>query len=93
MPGVVTHALPLQQPLEHDCAVQTHCPPLHARPAAHATHAPPPVPHALFPDVWQTPLMSQHPVGHVVGLHTHLPCGLQSCVGWHMVQVPPPTPQ
>ena len=41
-----THALPLQQPLEHDAASQTHAPAaLHAWPLAHPPHVAPAVPH------------------------------------------------
>ncbi len=41
---------PLQQPLEHEVAVQTHCPVvvLHCWPAAHAAQAAPLAPHELF---------------------------------------------
>jgi hypothetical protein len=45
--------LPLQQPPEHEVALQTHWPVLvlHACPVPHAAHAAPPTPHsALFCD-------------------------------------------
>ncbi len=48
----------------------------------HATHDSPPKPHAaLVSPFWQFPLVSQHPLGHVVGPHT-----AQTCDS-------PPTPQ
>ena len=41
------HALPLQQPLGHEVASQTHCPvlALHSCPAEQALQVAPPVPH------------------------------------------------
>ena len=49
-------APPEQAPSVHDC------------PAEHATHAAPPVPQlAVAPLAWHVPVVSQHPVWHVVG--------------------------
>jgi len=38
-------------------------------------------------------LASQHPLGQLLGVQVHLPCGLQSWVAWHVVQTAPPVPQ
>lgn len=67
---VVTQLVPWQQPPAHDAALHAHTPATHACPAEHVPHARPPPPHAA-PDVpvWQVPVASQHPVGHVVELH------------------------
>ena len=43
-----TQALPLQQPLGHDVASQTHCPFLHSCPAPHPPQVAPAVPHEPF---------------------------------------------
>jgi hypothetical protein len=80
MPGVVTQTLPLQQPFGQDCALQTHCPPLHARPVPHVIQALPAAPQLVLLAVWQTPLPSQQPSGQDCGVQTHLPCALHSCV-------------
>jgi hypothetical protein len=70
-----SHVLPLQQPFGQEVASHVHAPATHSWPGdAHAAHATPPVPQVWFPDVWQTPLLSQQPFGHVVALHeTQLP--------------------
>jgi hypothetical protein len=67
----------------------------HASPGGHAVHATPPLPHAveLLP-VWQTPVESQQPVGHVDALHVvtlHAP-PLQLSPTGHDVQALPPVP-
>lgn len=58
-----------QQPVEQFCGVHfaTHAPPEHVSVALHAWHEPPPVPQAVVDAVWQTPLLSQHPLAHEVG--------------------------
>jgi hypothetical protein len=56
-----THVLPLQQPIGHDVASQTHCPlGLHSSPVGHAWQAAPPAP--------QTFALSAEKVTHVVPL-------------------------
>jgi hypothetical protein len=71
---------PLQQPLGHEVASQTHWPVvlLHSWPAAHAPHAAPPLPHDVFDSdayVSQAPLGPplQQPAGHVSASHVHVP--------------------
>jgi hypothetical protein len=73
--AAVTHTPALvQQPSLHEVASQTHTPAaLHSWPAAHPTHAFPPAPQAVVDDVTHAPVESQHPFGHVVGLHAHCP--------------------
>lgn len=63
---------PLQQPLVHDVESHTQPVPLHRCPAAHAVHAPPPIPHAdtLWP-LEQVVALLQQPLEHEVGVHTH----------------------
>jgi hypothetical protein len=43
-----THVLPLQQPLGHVVPLQTHTPPLHSCPVAHAEQLAPSVPQEPF---------------------------------------------
>ncbi len=73
---------PLQQPLGHEIASQTHRPlPLHSCPAAHAPHAAPPVPQELLDsDTYGSlvPLPVQQPPGHEVASQTHSPLPLHS---------------
>jgi len=88
------HELPLQQPLGHDAASQTHCPlPLHACPAAHPAQAAPPLPHelldSLLSDSHVPPL--QQP-GHDVPPHEHAPPA-HACPEEHAAHAAPPIPQ
>jgi hypothetical protein len=87
-----THVFPLQQPLGQDPGLHTHEPPAQVCPAVHVTHAAPPVPQVAVPEVWHWPLESQHPDGHDVASHTHLPCVPHSWLAAHVVHTPPPTP-
>jgi hypothetical protein len=76
VPG--SHVLPLQHPVGHDVASQTHCPPAHRWPEAHAG----PLPHAQPPVASQPSLVTAlHPV------QTHAP-PTQSRPGGH--GAPPP---
>jgi len=59
---------------------------------AHATHAAPPVPQVVLPEVWHWPFVSQQPDGQDVASQTHLPCALQSCLVAQLAHVPPPRP-
>jgi hypothetical protein len=68
-----TQVAPLQQPPVHELALQTHAPFVHAEPMPHATHALPPVPQVFGPEVWQCPIVSQQPFGHVLALHGAAP--------------------
>ena len=73
-----THVVPLQQPPGHEVGSHTQAPVAlsHSCPAAHATHAAPGTPHALFvciPGVTHEPLAVQHPPSHELALHTHWP--------------------
>jgi hypothetical protein len=97
MPPPTTHVVvPLQQPLTaaHEVCVHVHWPALQASPLLHCLQATPPVPHAaVVPASWQTPFASQQPLGHEVGVHAHLPCGVHSCLAAHALQTPPAAPQ
>ena len=73
-----TQVEPLQQPFGQDVGLHTQAPVAvsHACPAAHATHAAPATPHALFvcdPGTTHAPLAVQHPPSHELALHTHRP--------------------
>jgi hypothetical protein len=64
--------LPL--PLLLELAPPEHAPSVHDCPAEQPTQAAPPVPQlAAAPLVWHVPVMSQHPVWHVVGEHPASP--------------------
>ena len=68
----------VQQPLGHDCALQTHWPAvLHVCPLGHAAHNAPPVPHELGPICAaygsHLPAAVQQPVGQVLASHTQVP--------------------
>jgi hypothetical protein len=72
---------PLQQPLGHDAASQTHLPrdPLHSCPVPHVPQATPPFPQVVaVSPVWQWPVESQQPFGQVFASQTHFPCELHS---------------
>jgi hypothetical protein len=87
-----------QQPLGHvskEHVAPWHCPPTHASPDGHDAHAFPPEPQSfnVIP-VWQAPVASQQPVGHVVALHEellHIPA-LQLSPDGHAVHAAPPLP-
>ena len=90
--------LPLQQPVGHDTASQTHWPVvvLHSCPEPHEPHAAPPVPHELLvsdPYGWHVPLDVQQPVGHEVASQTQLPLPLlHSSPVAHALQAAPDAP-
>jgi hypothetical protein len=78
----VSHAPALvQQPVVQP-APHAQLPAVQACPTPHAAQATPPVPHApaVVPS-WQTPLSSQHPAAHVVGLHVAPSATPASCGG------------
>ena len=71
-----THVLPLQQPLGHELALQTHWPVvvLHVWPALQAPHAAPAAPQELLDSeayASQVPLDVQQPLGQEVASQTH----------------------
>jgi hypothetical protein len=73
-----THVVPTQQPVGHEVASQTHAPVAMSQPcpAAHVVHIAPPMPHAApdcIPGATHTPSVEQHPLGHVLALHTQWP--------------------
>lgn len=73
----VMQVLPLQQPVGHEVASQTHCPVvvLHSRPVGHAAHVAPPLPHEPFDSpegASHVPPAVQQPL-QVVPLHVHAP--------------------
>jgi hypothetical protein len=74
--------------------VHTHIPcALHCWVLSHCAQSAPPIPHVVLLDVWQWPLVSQHPLGHEFLSQTHAPWGLHS---WSLAQTehrPPLTPQ
>jgi hypothetical protein len=91
--------LPLQHPLGHDVASQTHCPVavLHSWPEGQPAQVAPPVPQeVLDSDAYasQVPAAVQHPFGHELALHTHRPVEvLHVCPVAHAAQAAPPAPQ
>jgi hypothetical protein len=87
--------LPLQQPLGHEVASQTHLPvlALHSWPDPQAAQATPALPQlALTSVVMQLPLGSQQPLGHEVASQTHLPWELHSWLAGHVAHVAPLDP-
>lgn len=74
---VGTHVLPLQQPVAHEVASQTHRPAvLHSWPVAHVAHAAPAVPHDALdcdPKGTHAPVAEQQPLGQVFASHPHDP--------------------
>ena len=80
------HVFPLQQPVGHDVALQTHLPAEHAWPLAQAEHAAPAAPQLAADGVWHLPSASQQPLGHEVASQTHLPCVEHSCQAGHALQ-------
>jgi len=92
--------LPLQQPLGHEVASQTHCPVVmvHRWPDAHVPHAMPPVPHEEFD--WAgygshkpvaPPL--QQPFGQLLSLHSHRPLAVSQRPLGHDAHATPASPQ
>lgn len=84
----------MQQPFGHDAASQTHCPVfvLHAWPAAHATHAAPPAPHAVVDSLARgshVPLALQQPA-HDAPPHRQVPFEHEPDA--HALHVAPPVP-
>jgi len=94
----LTHVVPLQQPLAHEAGSHTQAPVAlsHSCPAAHAAHAAPGMPHALFvcdPGTTHAPLAVQHPPSHELALHTHWPLLVShSWPAAHAAQSVPPAP-
>jgi hypothetical protein len=87
--------LPLQQPLGHEVALQTHWPmPLHCWPAAQATHAVPPLPHEVFDSAENGSQVDplQQPAQELVPPHEHEPA-LQVSPEPQAAHATPPTPQ
>jgi hypothetical protein len=86
--------LPLQQPLGHDVASHTHCPPpLQPCPDAHAAQAAPPLPHELLDSLLsdsQLPPLQQP--GHDIPPQEHAPPA-QACPEAQALHAAPPTPQ
>jgi hypothetical protein len=90
------HVVPLQQPLEHDAAVQVHCPLALSHDCIVAAHEP----QALAAPHWvsdccangkQVVPLTQQPVVHELGVQTH-PVPLHSSPGahaWHGAPVDP----
>jgi hypothetical protein len=86
--------LPLQQPIGHDAAVQTHCPlPLHTWPDAHAEQAAPALPHDVadsLDSASHVPPLQQP--GHDVPPQEHSPPE-HDCPEEHALHAAPPMPQ
>jgi hypothetical protein len=87
------HVLPLQQPLGHDVASHTQPLPSHRCPLLHTEQLPPPVPHAdvLWPFEHVVEL-TQQPLAHELGVHTHTPPELHVSPVPQAWQLAPPTP-
>jgi hypothetical protein len=92
--------LPLQQPLGHDVASQTHCPVvrLHSCPAAQAPQVAPPVPHEALDSeayVWHVPLAPplQQPAGQVTASHEQVPLVVSHSPFAQLLHAAPPVPQ
>jgi hypothetical protein len=86
----VSQTLDWQQPPAQDVPSQTHDPPTHSFPVAHAAHAAPFVPQWALLDVSQPPA-SQHPSKQDEAVHTHVPL-LQAKPVAQPEQVAPPVP-
>jgi hypothetical protein len=81
----------------HICSA-SHCGPLPhrhwpathpvVRSGSHATQLDPPTPHVAFDDVSHRPVIEQHPLGHDVPSHTHMP-SRQRCPTAHAAPVVP----
>jgi hypothetical protein len=106
--GGDTQVVPLQHPLGHVWALQTHEPDWHTCPAPHSadephrhapdveqlfesddghvTHVAPSVPHAVTDGVSHVAPL-QHPLGHDVELHVHMPAE-QTCPVEHSTPLP-----
>jgi hypothetical protein len=90
-----THELPLQQPPEHEVALQTHWPVdmLHASPEAQAPQVAPAAPHEdVDSEVYgsHVPPAVQQPFGQVAALHAHVPVAvLQRPFGQAAHDAPP----
>jgi hypothetical protein len=90
--------LPLQQPLGHELALQTHWPAaLQVCPVAHAPQAAPPTPHEdgdSAEKASHVPVEVQHPLGHEVASQTHFPVlTLHTWPDGHPAHVAPLAPQ
>jgi hypothetical protein len=95
-----THVPPLQQPVGHEVASQTHCPVvwLHSWPVAHAPQVAPPVPHepvdseAYASHVPEVPPLQQ-PFGQVLASHAQSPLVVSQRLFAHGAQATPEAPQ
>ncbi len=87
--------MPLQQPLGHDAASQTHCPLAvsHAWPDAHAAHAAPPEPHEVVDSLAYSSHVEplQQPAVHDPPPQVHTPLEQVSPVP-HVPHAAPPVP-
>ena len=90
---------PLQQPLGHEVASQTHFPvALHSWPDAHAAQLAPPVPQddgdseAYASQVPLTPPL-QHPFGQVLASHAQRPLVVSQRLFAQAAHAAPPVPQ
>jgi hypothetical protein len=87
--------LPLQQPIGHEVASQTHCPVgLHSWPFPQATQAAPALPHEVFdsPENGSHVVPLQQPAHEAVLPHEHWPA-LHESPEPHAAQALPPMPQ
>ena len=94
-PVSTSQVVPLQQPVQEVVPPQEHTPAEHESPDPQAAHATPLVPHwvADCEDCETHALPLQHPVGHEVASHTHLPVIVShSCPVPHALQAAPPVP-
>jgi hypothetical protein len=90
-----THVFPLQHPLAHEVASQTHCPmPLQCWPVAQAAQAAPPLPHELLdsPENGSQVVPLQQPAHEAVPPHEQVPALHESPVP-QAAHATPPTPQ
>jgi hypothetical protein len=90
-----THVFPLQHPLGHEVASQTHWPvPLQCWPVAQAAQAVPPLPHEVFdsPENGSQVVPLQQPAHELVPPHEHAPA-LHVSPEPQAAHATPPTPQ
>ncbi len=80
-----------QQPVGQLAGVHTQDWFRHSRPAGHAIHVAPPVPHAWLEFPGSHVLFWQQPLEQLVGVHTHEPL-LHSVPAGHEMQAVPPVP-
>jgi hypothetical protein len=86
---------PLQQPVQEVVPPQEHTPAVHESPEPQAAQATPPTPQSVADceDCATHAFPLQHPVGHEVASHTHLPVAVShSCPVPHALHAAPPEP-